>query len=133
MLDRAKKETPTAVLPPASPSPKGARGRARHAPGVMNNTEKKYADYLDAQKSADLIRAHWFEGIKLRLADKTFYTPDFFVMMPDGLLECHEVKGFMEEDANVKIKVAAAMYPFRFVVVKVKAKKDGGGWHVREI
>ncbi len=69
-----------------------------------------------------------FEGLKLRLADNTFYTPDYAVMKSDGLIECHEVKGFWEDAARIKIKVAAEMYPFRFLAIKVKAKKDGGGW-----
>ena len=73
-----------------------------------------------------------FEGIKLRLADNTFYTPDFAVMRADGQLECHEVKGFWQDDARVKIKVAADQYPFRFIAVTVRDKKDGGGWNVEE-
>lgn len=59
-----------------------------------------------------------------RLADKTFYTPDFVVLAPDGVLEMHEVKGFWEEDARVKIKVAAAQFPFRFVAIT----RDKGNW-----
>jgi hypothetical protein len=73
-----------------------------------------------------------FEGLKLRLADNTFYTPDFAVMMSDCSIECHEVKGFWQDDARAKIKIAADMYPFRFVAVKVRAKKDGGGFSVEE-
>lgn len=37
---------------------------------------------------------------------------------------------FWQDDARAKIKIAAAMFPFRFVAVTVKAKKDGGGWNV---
>ena len=48
----------------------------------------------------------------------------------DGILEMHEVKGFWQDDARVKIKVAASIYPFRFVAVKARAKKHGGGWEV---
>ena len=29
---------------------------------------------------------------------------------------------------GAKIKVAADMYPFRFLAVRVKPKKEGGGW-----
>ena len=32
-----------------------------------------------------------FEGVKLRLADNTFYTPDFAVMSAAGTMEMHEV------------------------------------------
>ena len=73
-----------------------------------------------------------FEGIKLRLADSTFYTPDFAVMQSDGQIELHEVKGFWADDARAKIKVAADLYPFRFIAIKAKAKRDGGGWDVEE-
>jgi hypothetical protein len=50
----------------------------------------------------------------------------------DGVLEMHEVKGFWQDDARVKIKVAASIYPFRFVAVTARAKKHGGGWEREE-
>lgn len=95
--------------------------RTFHKAGEMNKTEAAYAAYLEMQKKTGLIADYRFEAVKLRLADKTFYTPDFVVLAPDGVLEMHEVKGFWEEDARVKIKVAAAQFPFKFVAVK-KAK-----------
>lgn len=73
-----------------------------------------------------------FEGVKLRLADNTFYTSDYCVMRSDGTMEMHEVKGFWQDDARVKIKVAADMYPFKFIAVKRQAKKNGGGWSTEE-
>lgn len=69
-----------------------------------------------------------FEGIKLRLADNTFYTPDFAVMLSTGQMELHEVKGFWTDDARVKTKVAASLYPFQIIAVTKRAKKAGGGW-----
>ncbi|MGP1363603.1 DUF1064 domain-containing protein [Neisseria sicca] len=96
--------------------------------GEMNKTEAAYAEYLEQQKQQGVILWYRFEGVKLRLADKTFYTPDFAVMTANGTMEMHEVKGFWQDDARVKIKVAAESYPFRFVAVKAKCKKDGGGW-----
>lgn len=98
--------------------------------GEMNKTEAAYAGRLCALQSAGEIQWHRFEGLKLRLADNTFYTPDFAVMAADGVIECHEVKGHWQDDARAKIKIAAAMYPFRFIAVKVMAKRDGGGWEV---
>lgn len=100
--------------------------------GDMNKTETAYAERLRAQQAAGEIQWHRFEGLKLRLADNTFYTPDFAVMAADGVMECHEVKGYWQDDARAKIKIAAAQYPFRFIAVKVKAKRDGGGWVVEE-
>lgn len=96
--------------------------------GKRNKTEEAYEATLEAMKAAGTVLWHKFEGLKLRLADNTFYTPDFAVLAADGVMECHEVKGFWQEDARVKIKVAAEMYPFRFFAVKARAKKDGGGW-----
>jgi hypothetical protein len=98
--------------------------------GVMNKTETAYADYLERLKSSGVILWWKFEGLKFRLADNTFYTPDFAVMMADGLIECHEVKGHWMDDARQKIKIAADLYPFQFIAVKAAAKKDGGGWSV---
>ena len=95
-----------------------ARRRSFRKPGEMNKTEAAYAAHLEAKKSSGEISDYRYEAVKLRLADKTFYTPDFMVISSDGCVEMHEVKGFWEEDARVKIKVAAQEYPFRFVAVK---------------
>jgi len=100
--------------------------------GQMNKTEAAYAEYLKQLQAVGGILWHKFEGVKLRLADNTFYSPDFAVMQADGQLEMHEVKGFWQDDARVKIKVAADMYPFKFVALKPRAKKHGGGWEVEE-
>ena len=98
--------------------------------GQMNKTEAAYAAELQARQVAGEVAWYRFEGLKFRLADNTFYTPDFAVMLASGVMEAHEVKGFWQDDARAKIKIAADMYPFRFIAVKVQAKKDGGGWSV---
>ncbi|SOE48083.1 PDDEXK family nuclease [Orrella dioscoreae] len=100
--------------------------------GAMNKTEQAYAKHLSDLQAVGGILWHKFEGMKLRLADNTFYTPDFAVMLPCGQIELHEIKGFWQDDARVKIKVAADMYPFRFLALKPRPKKDGGGWAVEE-
>lgn len=101
--------------------------------GKMNKTETAYAEHLKLMQAAGEILWWRFEGMKFKLADNTFYTPDFTVLCADGTLEAHEVKGYMLEDANVKVKVAAEMYPLRFIIVRVKPKKDGGGWRFSEV
>lgn len=111
-----------------------ARGKVRavrgsfHKPGQMNKTEAAYAAHLELLKRAGKISDYAFEKYKLRLADNTFYTPDFAVIMPDEKMEMHEVKGYWEDDARVKIKVAASEHPFRFVAVK----KSKDGWEREE-
>jgi len=96
----------------------------------MTDAEQAYAAVLDGLKSAGQILNYWYEPMKLRLAQKTFYTPDFLVMASDYTLELHEVKGFWQDAAKIKIKVAAEQFDFRFVAVMGKKlpKKDGGGW-----
>jgi hypothetical protein len=96
--------------------------------GQMNKTEAEYGKLLELRKQAGEVLWYLFEGVKLRLADNTFYSPDFTVMLADGTMEIHEVKGHWEDDARVKIKVAAERFPFRFIAVKKRPKKDGGGW-----
>ncbi|MCG8990862.1 DUF1064 domain-containing protein [Laribacter hongkongensis] len=98
--------------------------------GQMNKTEAAYAAELQARQVAGEVAWYRFEGLKFRLADNTFYTPDFAVMLASGVMEAHEVKGFWRDDARAKIKIAADQYPFRFIAVTAKAKKAGGGWSV---
>ena len=96
--------------------------------GELNKTEQEYQNLLEVRKIAGEIVWYKFEGIKLRLADNCFYTPDFAVMLANGQMELHEVKGHWSDDARVKIKVAAAAYPFRFVAIK----KKGKAWETEE-
>jgi hypothetical protein len=96
--------------------------------GQLNKTEQRYADTLELMRHAGDILWYKFEGMKLRLADNTFYTPDFSVLRKDGVLEAHEVKGYWMDDARAKIKIAADIYPLRFYAVTERAKKLGGGW-----
>lgn len=95
-----------------------AKGR-RHVAGVMNKLEAEYEKLFLGSKP------HGFEQIKLKLADKTYLTPDFWVLGDDDVLEFHETKGHWMDDARVKIKVAADQYPqFRFLAIR----KDKSGW-----
>ena len=96
--------------------------------GRMNGMETLYDAHLTTLKAAGEIQWFAFEGMKFRLADLTFYTPDFAVMLATGKMQFHEVKGFWEDDARVKIKVAAELFPFQFIGITAKTKKLGGGW-----
>lgn len=100
--------------------------------GQMNKSEEAYSRHLEAEKQAGRVAWWRFEGVKFRLADNTFYSPDFAVMLPCGTMQMHEVKGFWMDDAKVKIKVAAELYPFEFIAVRALAKKHGGGWEREE-
>ena len=94
----------------------------------MNKTEAEYAGMLEARKRAGELAHYSFESIKVRLADNTFYTPDFLVMLANGELELHEVKGaFVMDDARLKFKVVAEHFPARLVWAQ---KVKGGAWKV---
>ena len=100
----------------------------RVAPPRMNKTEAAYAGQLELLKRLGEIVDYRFEAVKLRLAEKTFYTPDFLVTTVDEI-QFHEVKGFWRDDARVKIKVAAAQYP-EFAFCAVTRKR--GSWHFEQ-
>jgi len=95
-----------------------ARPRS-HAPGKMNKLEARYARNLDLRRLAGEVASWRFEAVKLRLAGRTWYTPDFLVVLSAGACELHEVKGgHWEDDARVKFKVAAEQWPeWTFVAV----------------
>ena len=96
--------------------------------GRMNQTEADYAAILTIRQHAGEVLWFAYEAITLRLADNTRYTPDFIVELADGTLEIHEVKGFWKEAAKLRLKVAAETFPFRFVSIRLRPKKEGGGW-----
>lgn len=92
--------------------------------------EESYSGYLHVLMLAGDIQRYAYEPITLRLAPKTTLTPDFLVITKDGQLELHETKGFAREDAMVKLKVAARLYPFwRFWLVT----RFRGEWKLREL
>lgn len=123
----------TVPVPPKVSTPvQRVQALGRLKAGAMNKTEAAYAELLEQQKRAGKVAWFRFEGMKFRLADSTFYTPDFCVMLISGELEMHEIKGFWTDDARVKIKVAADMYPMRFVALSPLPKKSGGGWKTEE-
>jgi hypothetical protein len=107
-----------------------AKGRLKS--GEMNPTERRYHEQLEGWKLSGSVAWFRFEGITLKLAEGSRYTPDFAVMLTDGTLECHEVKSIWLGDAKTKIKVASALFPIRFKAVYAVPKKQGGGWRVEE-
>lgn len=101
--------------------------------GKMNAWERERAGELEVLRLAKIIRWWRFEELALRLANKTFYHTDFaYQYAKDGQLVVEEVKGFMRDDAAVKLKVAAREYPFiRFLLVR--RPKGTTGWMITEV
>lgn len=104
----------------------GARIRQRQGDG-LNKTERRFKEWheLNFPHRRLLVQA-----VTLKIANGCRYTPDFVAIGagPVGLIELHawEVKGPRAwDDAIVKLKVAAAQYPFiRFTLVSWD-KKEG--------
>ena len=84
------------------------------AQSKMNKLERRYYEHLRMLLlSGEVI---WFDyeckNIRLGVVGgKCWYKPDFLVQLADGTLEYHETKGRWEDDALVKIKTAARLYP----------------------
>lgn len=111
-----------------SPVLKPAKVVAR--PSEMNKTEARYAERLKRLVAEGEVLWWAFEAVKLKLAPATYYTVDFLVVTSDFTLEAHETKGFMRDDAAVKLKVAAKLFPFVFRLVKWSGK---AGWTIKAV
>lgn len=105
----------------------------------MNKLEAAFYAYLCAARPAGQV---FSQAITFKLGNGVRFTPDFMVMAdatnehenPVTELIAYETKGFMRDDAAVKIKVAAALYPqIRFHLVTKRRKAQGGGWAIEEV
>lgn len=92
----------------------------------LNKTERAFLEKLRGDGYA------WIgiQSFKLKLADNTTYTPDFWSFRHGERMIAWEVKGFWRDDARVKIKVAAHQYRF-FDFIAVQRK--GGQWTEEKI
>lgn len=113
--------TPSKVqLPAAAPPPSKAPVDG------MNKLEKSFYDRAREAFGEDVYR----EPFKLRLAGRTWYTIDFLISCEGCRYDCYEIKGFMRDDAAVKLKVAADLYPcLNFSLVT----RDKRIWLVRRV
>jgi hypothetical protein len=103
----------------------------------MNKGEAAYAEHLRIRVASGEVVSFAFEAVRLKLADRCTILPDFFVRMKDGSIEFHEVKGrkgetfYCKEDAMIKLKVAARLYPFW--TFRIVWPAPGAGWRQREV
>lgn len=98
--------------------------------GPRNQKENKWHQEFRGVLASGPFRDIESESIKLRLAGKTWYTPDFVATrLPDHAIWAFEVKGFMRDDAAVKVKVAASQYPWIVWVLATRSKS--GAWLCR--
>lgn len=116
-------EAQSAAKAPAAPP--RVRARARTGPPVSfdSDLEERYYEHLQQRMRRGEIAAFALKPEKLRLADGAYYTPDFRVILPDGSVEFHETKGFMREAARVRLRAAAEMHPYTFLLVYAKDRE----------
>lgn len=95
---------------PKAPSSKG-----------MTKPERTCQARLEAYRAAGDVLWYAFEPMKLRLADRTFFLPDFAVQWrQERELAFIECKGpYVREDGWLKLKIAAAQFPFAFYLFQL--------------
>lgn len=99
----------------------------------LNKTEARYLARLRT------LGYPWIgvQNITLKLGHDSRLTIDFFLISENGELEAHDTKArtkkgkiLVEDDAQVKMAVAARLFPFiRFFIVT----EDGGNWTKKPI
>jgi len=95
---------------------------------TLNKTETAFRDCLKLMNPDGFITE---QAITFRLANGVRYTPDFVVFNPlAGTVDAFEVKAFMRDDAAVKIKVAASVYPF---IKWTLAWRQKGDWKIQHV
>ena len=101
--------------------------------GELKNEGPKYRSKLEREYHA-VLKAEGYaycehEPLRLKLAKRSNYTPDFVTRDAAGNIVCWETKGFWREAARVRIKVAARLFPWMtFIAVKKRKAADGGGY-----
>lgn len=103
--------------------------RLARVAGRMNALERAYSAQLDLLVRAGRVAEWHFEALTLRIGADCTYRPDFLVILPDGSIEFHETKGWLRDDARVKLRAAASAFPFVFKLV-TRAK---GEWRIEEV
>ncbi len=123
-----------------------ARARFRTAPDRQNKTERRFMDQYLLLRKFEGVSVHYEPcQVKYRLADKTWFLPDFAEILADGEINYYDVKAawknkdgsyspHCEDDAKVKIKVAAEQH--RRWGHWIMAWEDGragcGAWKTKE-
>ena len=127
------------------PTP-SAKPRIRQNSEGLNKTEAAFYEHLKRTSAGTQDPANGYpqrvdvlapQTMTLRLGNGVRYTPDFATVThahtvgnesAAQTLRFYEVKGYMRDDAAVKIKVAASLFPFWHFYLVTKAK--GGAWNI---
>ena len=104
-----------------SPKPKPAKRIRQDSKPLMNKLEQAWLDKLKFGNFTDKV---YVQAIKFKLCNGVTYCPDFVVVQHHGHMVCYETKGFMRDDAAIKIKMAAKEFPnFTWILVWKKDRQ----------
>ena len=94
---------------------------------LLNKLEMEFDTYIYDHFP---LNDYWAQAFTLAIGNGVRYTPDF-VVKQQGSLTAYEVKGpYARDDAKVKLKVAARLFPcFRWILVS----KMDGQWVFEEV
>jgi hypothetical protein len=127
MQDQVSAQLHAAPAAPASSIKVAIKAKPSADESKLNKLESAWLAVLRADITLAWVGVH---ALTFKIGDDCRYTPDFIALNLDGELITYETKGFMRDDARVKLKVAARMFPFvGFVLVERKA----GAWICTEI
>jgi hypothetical protein len=96
-----------------------------------SKTELLYATHLELQRRTGEVLDWKYEAIRLVLAPKTVFVPDFLVIMRDKSVHLHEVKGRKNDTywclpvGKLKLKLAADRFPWWPLRVVYPGKSSG--------
>jgi hypothetical protein len=124
--------------PPAVKAPRiGVKGIIRQSRREPNKTEKRFEiDFLAGWQAIGHIHRYAYEPVTLAIANGCRYTPDWRVVRgakDRPRVEFYEIKArkMIWDDAVVKLKVAASLYPeYDFYLCAYDAKT---GWIIERV
>lgn len=129
-LPNSKARKPKTLAPPLPAREPGSLVVAAqpYRESFDSSDEEQFALFLDQQKLGGHVIEWAYKPVRLRIGDGIYYTPDFRVVWIDRTITYYEIKGFLREAARVRIHAAAERHPHRFIMVRKRPQKHGGGW-----
>ena len=93
--------------------------------------EAAYANKLELEKRAGVIRQYWYEPFSIWLPGPVRYKPDFLIQYETShfpTMEMIEIKGWSKNrrDGMTRLKIAAALFPC--FTWRMAYRTKGGGW-----
>lgn len=115
-----------------TPEPPAAKKIIRQSTKQPNKLEKRFEiECLNLWKFEHKIIDYAFEAITIRIGNGVTYRPDYWTVDSEGRTTFYECKGKQVwDDAKVKIKVAAMLYPaYRFYL----CRRENGAWIIDQV